>query len=153
LHSKEGPQQITSRSDRGNYRSWPFTSGGAQISLRQSEKAFTIQDAATAIKGRHTLRFGAGRASILSNHRCLELWSTFTFASLAAYSSGQPEVFTMNLGIPRIFFTQREYCSFFQDEIQYDRTCLFLLDYATSAAKSGPITTISARELPSLLAS
>ena len=117
---KEGPQQITSRSDRrAIIVLGAFTSGGAQISLRQSEKAFTIQDVATAVKGRHTLRFGAGaRPRSFQTTDASNFGGTFTFASLAAYSSGQPEVFTMNLGIPRIFFTQREYYSFFQDEIQ-----------------------------------
>lgn len=117
---KDEPQQITSRSDqRAIIVLGAFTSGGAQISLRQRGKAFTIQDATTLIKGKHTLRFGAGaRPRSFQTTDAANFGGTFTFASLAAYSSGQPEVFTMNQGIPRISFTQREYYSFLQDEIQ-----------------------------------
>src|SRR3989442_48352 len=65
------------------------------------------------------LRFGAGeRARTFQTTDASNSGGTFTFASLTAYSSGQPEVFTINQGIPRISFTQREYYSFVQDEVQ-----------------------------------
>jgi hypothetical protein len=117
---KDEPQQTTSRSDQpANIILGAFNSGGAQISLRQTEKTFTIQDAATLIEGKHTLRFGAGaRPRSFQATDASNFGGTFTFASLARYASGQPEVFTMSQGNPRISFTQREYYSFFQDEIQ-----------------------------------
>jgi len=117
---KDEPQQTTSVSDQpANIVLGAFSSGGAQISLRQQERAFTIQDAATLIKGKHTLRFGAGaRPRSFQFTDASNFGGTFTFASLAAFNSGQPEVFAMNQGNPRISFTQNEYYSFFQDEIQ-----------------------------------
>ncbi len=117
---KDEPQQITSRSDQpAIIVLGAFSSGGAQMSLRQQERAFTIQDEATLSKGKHTLRFGAGaRPRTFQTTDASNSGGTFTFASLTAYSSDQPEVFTMNQGIPRISFTQREYYSFVQDEVQ-----------------------------------
>src|SRR5712664_2094596 len=117
---KDEPQQITSRSDQpAIIVLGAFSSGGAQMSLRQREKALTIQDAATLMKGNHALSFGAGaRLRSFQTTDASNFGGTFTFASLAAYSLGQPETFTMNQGSPRISFTQREYYSFFQDAIQ-----------------------------------
>jgi hypothetical protein len=117
---KDEPQQITSRSDQpATIGLGAFSSGGAQITLRQREKALTIQDAATLVRGNHALSFGAGaRFRSFQTTDASNFGGTFTFASLAAYSSGQPETFTMNQGIPRISFAQREYYTFFQDEIQ-----------------------------------
>ncbi len=43
---------------------------------------------------------------------------TFTFANLSAYAAGKPELFTMNQGNIQASFSQNEYFSFFQDEIQ-----------------------------------
>ena len=117
---KDEPQQVTSRSDQpAIIVLGAFSSGGAQLSLRQREKALTIQDAATLVRGSHALSFGAGaRLRSFQTTDASNFGGTFTFASLAAYSSGQPETFTMNQGSPRTSFTQREYYSFFQDAIQ-----------------------------------
>jgi len=117
---KDEPQQITSLSDQqAIIVLGAFSSGGAQLSLRQREKALTIQDAATLVRGNHALSFGAGaRLRSFQTTDAANFGGTFTFASLAAYSLGQPETFTMNQGSPRISFTQREYYSFFQDAIQ-----------------------------------
>ncbi len=117
---KDEPQQTTSVSDQpANIVLGAFSSGGAQISLHEQERAFTIQDAATFIKGKHSIRFGTGaRPRSFQIIDASNFGGTFTFASLTAFESGQPEVFTMNQGNPRISFTQNEYYSFFQDEIQ-----------------------------------
>src|SRR5258708_8365909 len=117
---KDEPQQTTSRSDQPAILVLgAFSSGGAQLSLRQQERAITIQDAATLSRGKHTFRFGAGaRPRSFQTTNASNTGGTFTFPSLTAYSSGQPELFTMNQGNPRVAFTQREYYSFFQDEIQ-----------------------------------
>ncbi len=117
---KDEPQQTTSRSDQpAKIVLGAFSSGGAQISQRQQERAFTIQDAAAFGRGKHTFRFGAGmRPRSFQITDASNFGGTFTFASVARYKFGQPEVFSMNQGNPRISFTQREYYSFFQDEIQ-----------------------------------
>src|SRR6266849_4886761 len=89
---KDEPQQITSRSDQpAIIVLGAFSSGGAQMSLRQREKALTIQDAATLVRGSHALSFGAGaRLRSVQTTDASNFGGTFTFASLAAYSSGQP---------------------------------------------------------------
>jgi Carboxypeptidase regulatory-like domain/TonB dependent receptor len=117
---KDEPQQTTSLSDQpAIIVLGAFSSGGAQIGLRQREKAFTIQEGATLIKGKHALRFGGGaRLRSFQTTDVSNIGGTFTFASLTTYSSGQPETFTMNQGIPGLSFSQREYYSFFQDETQ-----------------------------------
>ncbi len=117
---KDEPQRITSRSNQlAILVLGAFSSGGAQMSLRQQERAFTIQDAATLSRGKHTLRFGAGaRPRSFQTTDASNSGGTFTFPSLTAYSSGQPELFTMNQGNPQVSLTQREYYSFIQDEIQ-----------------------------------
>jgi hypothetical protein len=117
---KDEPQQTTSRSDQpAKIVLGAFSSGGAQISQRQQERAFTIQDAAAFGRGKHTFRFGAGmRPRSFQITDASNFGGTFTFASVARYKFGQPEVFSMNQGNPRISFTQREYYSFVQDEIQ-----------------------------------
>jgi outer membrane receptor protein involved in Fe transport len=117
---RDEPQQTASRSDQAAIIVLgAFSSGGAQISLRQREKAFTIQDTATINKGKHTVSFGGGaRLRSFQTTDASNFGGTFTFSSLSTYSAAQPEVFTMNQGIPRISFAQREYFSFLQDEIQ-----------------------------------
>jgi hypothetical protein len=117
---KDEPQQTISVSDQpANIVLGAFSSGGAQINLHRQERAFTIQDAATFIKGKHSLRFGTGaRPRSFQITDTSNFGGTFTFASLTAFQSGQPEVFTMNQGNPRVSFTQNEYYSFSQDEIQ-----------------------------------
>jgi hypothetical protein len=76
---KDEPQQTISVSDQpANIVLGAFSSGGAQINLHRQERAFTIQDAATFIKGKHSLRvWDRGAASVFSNYRYLELWRNF----------------------------------------------------------------------------
>ena len=117
---KDEPQQITSRSDQSAIVVLgAFSSGGAQLTQSQRERAVTLQDVATLVHGRHTLRFGAGvRPRFFQTTDTSNFGGTFTFPDLNAFSSGQPEVFTMNQGNPHISFRQKEYYSFVQDEIQ-----------------------------------
>jgi len=117
---RDVPQQTASRSVQpAIIVLGAFSSGGAQMSLRQREKAFTVQDTATINKGKHTLSFGGGaRLRSFQITDASNFGGTFTFNGLSQYASGQPEVFTMNQGIPEVSFAQREYHSFLQDEIQ-----------------------------------
>ncbi len=116
---KDEVQQTTSRSDQPAIIVLDaFSGGGAQISQRQREKVVTIQDAATLVKGKHTIRFGAGaRPRIFEMTDSSNFGGTFTFSSLADFAAGSPAVFTLNQGNPRISFPQHEYYSFVQDEI------------------------------------
>jgi Carboxypeptidase regulatory-like domain/TonB dependent receptor len=120
LSYKDEPQQTTSVSNQqAIIVLGAFNSGGAQITQQLEEKAAAIQDVATVGWGKQTITFGGGARPrffhVTDNSNSL---GTFTFASLAAYSAGQPELFTMNQGNPRISFAQREYYTFVQDEVQ-----------------------------------
>lgn len=131
LSYKDEPQQTTSlSSQQATIVLGAFNSGGAQISQRQEEKAGSAQDIATVVWGRQTITFGGGaRPRHFYITDSSNFGGTFTFPSLAAYSAlcvpvsaqttcPMPELFTMNQGNPRISFTQNEYFSFFQDEVQ-----------------------------------
>jgi hypothetical protein len=117
---KDEPQQITSLSNQQAILVLgAFNSGGAQIGLRQEEKAAAIQDVATAVWGRQTITFGGGaRPRSFTVADSSNFGGTFTFASLDAYVAGQPELFTRNEGNPRLSFAQNEYWTFVQDEVQ-----------------------------------
>ena len=126
---KDEPQQTTSLStQQATIVLGAFNSGGAQIAQQQEEKAGSIQDVATVVWGRQTISFGGGaRPRYFYVTDSSNFGGTFTFPSLASYSPGQPcpllpapcpELFTMNVGNPRVSFAQNEYFSFLQDEVQ-----------------------------------
>ena len=120
LTYKDEPQQTTSiSSQQAIIVLGAFNSGGAQITQQEEEKAAAIQDVATVGWGKQTITFGGGaRPRFFHVADSSNFAGTFTFASLASYSAGQPELFTMNLGNPRISFAQKEYFTFVQDEVQ-----------------------------------
>ena len=120
LTYKDEPQQTTSISNQqAIIVLGAFNSGGAQITQQQEEKAAAIQDVATVAWGKQTINFGGGaRPRFFHLTDSSNFGGTFTFASLAAYSAGQPELFTMNVGNPQISFAQKEYYTFVQDEVQ-----------------------------------
>jgi hypothetical protein len=120
LSYKDEPQQTTSLSNQQAVLVLgAFNSGGAQITQRQEEKTGSVQDIATVVWGRQTISFGGGvrpRSFYVTDSS--NFGGTFTFPSLDAYSAGQPELFTMHVGNPRVSFTQNEYFTFLQDEVQ-----------------------------------
>jgi Carboxypeptidase regulatory-like domain len=120
LSYKDEPQQTTSVSNQQAILVLgAFNRGGAQITQRLEEKAAAIQDVATVGWGKQTITFGGGaRPRFFHVTDSSNSLGTFTFASLAAYSAGQPELFTMNQGNTQISFAQREYYTFVQDEVQ-----------------------------------
>src|SRR5260370_33927873 len=98
LTYKDEPQQTTSISSRqAIIVLGAFNSGGAQITQLQEEKAAAIQDVATVGWGKQTITFGGGaRPRFFHVTDSSNFAGTFTFASLASYSAGQPELFIMN---------------------------------------------------------
>src|SRR6266478_4184017 len=120
LTYKDEPQETTSiSSQRAIIVLGAFNSGGAQITQQEEEKAAAIQDVATVGWGKQTITFGGGaRPRFFHVIDSSNFAGTFTFASLASYSAGQPELFTMNQGNPHISFAQKEYYTFVQDEVQ-----------------------------------
>lgn len=100
-----------------------FNSGGAQIMQQERERAGTVQDHASIVWKKHVITFGGGaRPRFFHGTDRSNSGGTFTFGNLAAFAAGQPEVFTMNEGNPRISFVQTEYYSFVQDEMQLWQT-------------------------------
>jgi len=96
-----------------------FSTGGAQLSQRQREHVSVFQDIATAIHGRHTLRFGAAiRPRYFDVVNASNFGGTFSFSSLATFTASRPFLFTQNLGNPSVSYHQIEYSSFIQDEAQ-----------------------------------
>jgi hypothetical protein len=96
-----------------------FSGGGAQASLRLRENGGELADVATYIRGNHTMRFGAGlRPRIFSTYDAANFGGTFKFSSLASFTEGLPEVFTINQGNPQVYYHRQEFYSFFQDEVR-----------------------------------
>jgi carboxypeptidase family protein len=96
-----------------------FHGGGAQQSQAQEEKVGVAQDIATAIKGKHTMRFGfAARPRLFHTFNATNFGGTFTFSSLATFAASQPFLFTENQGNPSVSYYPVEYSSFFQDEVR-----------------------------------
>jgi hypothetical protein len=120
LTYKDEPQQTASiSSQQAIIVLGAFNSGGAQITQQQEEKAAAIQDVATVGWGKQTIMFGGGaRPRFFHVTDSSNFGGTFTFASLASYSAGQPELFTMSQGNAQISFAQKEYYTFVQDEVQ-----------------------------------
>jgi len=105
-----------------------FSTGGAQLSQRQQEQVSVFQDIATAIKGGHTLRFGAAvRPRYFDAVNASNFGGTFSFSSLAAFADSRPFLFTQNVGNPNVAYHQIEYSSFFQDEAQLRPSLSFSL--------------------------
>lgn len=96
-----------------------FTSGGAQVSEHLHESAYSFQDNATWVKGRHVVQFGGGvRHRLFDVEDASNFGGTFYFSSLAAFEANTPLLYTLNQGVPEVSFPQIEYFSFVQDEIR-----------------------------------
>jgi hypothetical protein len=83
------------------------------------EKDVEFQDLASYLHGKHSLRFGAVLKSRLIDYTdSSNFGGTFTFSDLASFGNKKPLQYTVNLGDPRVAFTQHEVAYFFQDEIR-----------------------------------
>lgn len=96
-----------------------FSSGGAQISRSNLEKDVEFQDLTSYLHGKHSLRFGAVLKSRLIDYSdSSNFGGTFTFSDLASFVNKKPLQYTVNVGDPRVAFSQYEVAYFFQDEIR-----------------------------------
>src|SRR5919198_4647392 len=98
-----------------------FNSGGAQISRSEMQKDVEFQDLMSYLHGKHSLRFGGFLKSRFIDYTDRSNFGgTFTFSSLTSFTSTRPSPsqYTVNLGDPRVTFTQHELAYFFQDEIR-----------------------------------
>src|SRR5436309_5687380 len=99
-----------------------FSAGGAQISQQLRGKSADVQDIASLVKGKHSLRFGAGaRPRFFRGWDASNFRGTFKFSSLSAFADGRPFLFSVNQGDPEVRFRQHEFDAFFQDQIQLRR--------------------------------
>ena len=95
-----------------------FNSGGAQINLSQDEQIFELQDLATLVRGKHTMRIGAtAKRHNIDLTDTSNFGGTFTFSDLASFTANRPFLFTIRQGNPEAVFAQNEYSYFFQDEM------------------------------------
>jgi carboxypeptidase family protein len=96
-----------------------FSSGGAQISRRDLEQDVEFQDMVSYLHGKHSLRLGAVLKSRLIDYTDSSNFNgTFTFSDLTSFVNKKPLQYTVNVGDPRVTFTQQEVAYFFQDEIR-----------------------------------
>ena len=96
-----------------------MTTGGAQAAHRQRESQGDVEDIVSQVKGRHTFRWGGGmRLRFLRDFDASNFGGTFTFSTLADFSTNQPSLFTINAGQPEVAFTQHEFYAFSQDEMK-----------------------------------
>ncbi|MGH9140901.1 MAG: carboxypeptidase regulatory-like domain-containing protein [Vicinamibacterales bacterium] len=96
-----------------------FDAGGAQLAGSRGSNIVSITNDLDVGIGRHAIRAGvqldAGR------YRSSELRNTtgtFTFASLDAYSLGQPTTYTRNIGDPDVEISQAQLGVYLQDDIR-----------------------------------
>ncbi|PYV08955.1 MAG: hypothetical protein DMG07_24325 [Acidobacteria bacterium] len=96
-----------------------FSAGGAQVSQRRREVVSDLQDIVSLVRGKHTLRFGAGiRPKFFHARDASDFGGTFTFSSLATFNLNHPFLYTVNRGDPEISYRQHEFHVFLQDEIR-----------------------------------
>ena len=96
-----------------------FNGGGAQVSLRNVEKAIGLEDLASYRLGPHSLRFGGIVKSRLIDYTdAANFGGTYTFSGLPHFVNNLPSQYTVNGGNPRVGFTQNEFAYFLQDEIR-----------------------------------
>lgn len=94
-----------------------FVGGSDQNAERVSERKIEIQDVLSYTHGVHTWRFGAGfRPNHFSVDDATNFGGTFTFSSLDRFQAGNPELFEIVQGNPKLEFSQNEAYAFVQDE-------------------------------------
>ncbi|MDQ2777055.1 MAG: hypothetical protein M3Y57_19355 [Acidobacteriota bacterium] len=103
-----------------------FQEGGAQIDNWRKEPRYEFQNTFSLVKGSFTLKVG-GNANLhpFQSYSVDNFGGTYQFASLAAYETAQPLLFTLNQGNPLIVSDQDDYAWFVQIEKQFSRVTLF----------------------------
>ncbi len=100
-----------------------FNSGGAGVSGgRDSRDLQFVSNFDLSVGKKHALRFGAllKDLKVTSDERRNGNGS-FTFPDLASYEAGQPSLFTLRAGDPRIEYSMRQLGLYFQDEIKVSK--------------------------------
>jgi Carboxypeptidase regulatory-like domain len=96
-----------------------FDAGGAQLAGSRSANTVSITNDLDIAAGRHAIRAGAQIDA--GRYRSGELRNTagtFTFASLAAYTAGQPTTYTRNVGNPDVEIAQAQIGFYLQDDVR-----------------------------------
>ena len=95
-----------------------FASGGAQSSLRQTEKHVQISEMMSWSSGKHLLKFGLGLPdwSLRGIDNRNNFGGTYTFATLADYANHTPSTFSEQQGSGHVSYWQKELGVFVQDD-------------------------------------
>jgi hypothetical protein len=100
-----------------------FSSGPSQTSQQQKETVVEFEDTAAYAHKNQTFRFGGGtRARFFDVTDQSNFGGTFEFSDLTQFSLGQPYVFRINQGQPKLSYTIHQASAFVQDEIRFHRT-------------------------------
>jgi hypothetical protein len=103
-----------------------FSNGGAQVNEWREEPRTDTQDTASYSQGPNNWKFGAiANFHPFRTYNADNFGGTYTFASLAAYEAGQPELFTITTGNPLLAFQQNDYGWFAQYERKIGNASLF----------------------------
>lgn len=100
-----------------------FTGGGAQADFYRTENHFDGTDIVTYTKGKQELKFGVdipdiSRRAYVDKTNAL---GTYTFSSLASYSSNAPSLFVLQRGQPRVVFWETIFGGILEDTIHLRR--------------------------------
>ena len=99
-----------------------FTGGPSSAARLEEDQRLEFQDVAVHTRGAHTFTFGGGfRPKFVESRDATNFNGTFTFADLADYEAGQPILFKIVQGNPKVSFSQHEAYGFFQDEIKLSK--------------------------------
>jgi len=95
-----------------------FVYGGSGLGhTTLGENNYELQNYTTVTHGKHTIKFGAReRDDILRYYTPSNFNGTFSFLSLPAYQAGQPNLFTINGGNPRVSSNMFDLGAFVQDD-------------------------------------
>jgi len=99
-----------------------FTGGGAQRDGGRHTRTYSLQSDLDYIKGIHSWRIGVAidggtyRSDDTSNYL-----GTYTFASLADYQAGQPQLYTRRIGNPSISYSNWQAGLYIQDDIRISK--------------------------------
>jgi len=96
-----------------------FTSGPSQNFDGESDTTFRVQNVTNYYyEGKHRVQFGGQfRPRWVDTRQQSDFAGVFEFSSLAHFAAGQPYVFRLDQGNPRVSFTQHESFEFIQDQV------------------------------------
>lgn len=94
-----------------------FSGGPSQTYWSRRETTLRVQNSASIVLAKHTLRFGAeARPGFYRSMEGSQFGGTYEFASLDAFAAGRSLLYRVNRGNPDVSLSQHEAFGFVQDE-------------------------------------